>query len=270
MSSLNNKYKFSIFEIISVFLLLLVMFWIVFCLLSIFILGFPAFSKAFCSKEIWFALRLSIFTATVSTAICAFIAIPSSYAMTQMNIPFKRLIRSILELPLSLPYLLLGLCLLIIFSSDFGKILKNYGFKVVFDVNGIIIAQCFVNLPFVIKLIIGSFSEVDKRMILVAGSLGAGKWEAFSTIIFPISKNSIISALILAWSRALGEFGATLMLVGVTRMKTETLPASIYLNVSVGDNSMAMASAIMLLVLSFIASAAINYFESKKTIKVRM
>lgn len=270
MRLLNKRYEFSIFEIISVILLLAVIFWIVCCIFSIVILGFPALSKALCSKEIWFALRLSVFTATVSTSICAFIAIPSSYAMTHMNIPFKKLIQSIVELPLSLPYLLLGLCLLIIFSSDFGKILKSYGFKVVFDINGIIIAQCFVNLPFVIKLISNSFSEIDKRMLLVAGSLGAGKWKLFSTVIFPLSQNAIISALILAWSRALGEFGATLMLVGVTRMKTETLPASIYLNVSVGDNSMAMASAIMLLLLSLISSMGIHYFESKKPTKLRM
>jgi molybdate transport system permease protein len=164
--------------------------------------------------------------------------------------PFKKIVQVIMELPLSLPYLVLGLCLLIVFSSDLGKALKELGFKVVFDKNGIIMAQLIVNLPFAVRFMRTAMSDVDIRLEFIAGTLGASRWIRFRTILLPLCRQSIIAMVVLVWSRALGEFGATLMLVGVTRMKTETLPASIYLNISTGDNGMAMASAILILIIS--------------------
>ena len=79
-----------------------------------------------------------------------------------------------------------------------------------------------------------------------------------TTIILPLSRNSLISMIVLVWSRAIGEFGATLMLVGITRMKTETLPGSIYLSISTGDTEMAMAAATIMLCIAMISLAVIN------------
>lgn len=267
---LKRKKRLHWFEISSMLVLAIVAFWIGACILTIIVLGMPALVRARGSKELWMALYLSLKTATLSTFICGLLAIPSAYALTQIEWPGKKIIRMLVEMPLSLPYLLLGLCLLLLFSTPMGKWLKECGFKVVFDEKGIIIAQCFVNLPFVIKLICNVFNEIDPRMIQVSKSLGADQWIRFKTIIVPLTQNAILAALLLAWSRALGEFGATLMLVGVTRMKTETLPASIYLNVSTGDNQMAMASAILLLLLSFISSAITQYYSQKQKKRVRM
>lgn len=267
---LKIKRRLHWFEIISIILLSIVTFWIGICMLTIITLGLPALIEARKSQELWMALKLSFTTATCSTLICGLLSIPSAYALTQIEWYGKKFIRIIVEMPLSLPYLLLGLCLLLVFSSPIGKTLRELGFKVVFDANGIIIAQCFINLPFVIRLICNVFNEIDPRIVRVSKSLGADKWTQFRTIILPLTQNAIIAALLLAWSRALGEFGATLMLVGVTKMKTETLPASIYLNVSTGDNHMAMASAILLLGLSFISSATIHYYNEKQKKRVRI
>ena len=142
-----------------------------------------------------------------------------------------------------------------VFSSDVGKALKNLGFKVVFDRKGIIIAQLTVNLPFAVRLMKNAMSQIDNRLEFIAGTLGASRWERFYTILLPLCVPSIVTMIVLVWSRALGEFGATLMLVGVTRMKTETLPASIYLNISTGENGMAMACAIILLMISAMSLA---------------
>ena len=120
---------------------------------------------------------------------------------------------------MSLPYIVLGLSMLIIFSSPFGKALKAAGLPVVFSGNGIILAQLVVNLPFAVKLTSAAFRSVDQKLERVAGLLGATPGKCFFTILLPLSKNALISALILVWSRALGEFGATLMLVGITRME---------------------------------------------------
>lgn len=110
---------------------------------------------------------------------------------------------------------------------------------------------------------------MDIRLEFLAGTLGADEWKRFVTITLGLSRGAIVSAGMLAWSRALGEFGATLMLVGVTRMVTETLPASIYLNISTGDNDMAMASATILIIISLITLIITEGTGRKKTASVR-
>ena len=148
--------------------------------------------------------------------------------------------------------------LLILFSSEFGKALKELGFQVVFDVKGIVIAQFFVNFPYAMKMVKTAFMQVDRRLEIIAGMLGASKWKQLTTIILPLSRNALISMIVLVWSRAIGEFGATLMLVGITRMKTETLPGSIYLSISTGDTEMAMAAATIMLCIAMISLTVIN------------
>ena len=212
--------------------------------------GLPSFLQTIRSEEVRFAFRLSVRTASISTVIVMLLALPSAYALTRTSMPFKRAAGLMVELTLSLPYILLGLSLLIIFSSPPGKWLKSQGFKVVFAPAGIVMAHILVNLPYAIRLIRTAFEGSDERLEFIARTLGASSWETFLTILVPLCRGSLISTFILTWSRALGEFGATLMLVGVTRFKTETLPGSIYLSISTGDNQTAMATAMIMLGIS--------------------
>jgi molybdate transport system permease protein len=230
---------------------------------AIIIKGIPYMKYAIYSEEVIFAIRLSLYTASVSTALCILLAIPTAYALTKTNMPFKKLFQVLLELPLSLPNLVIGLSLLLMFSSEVGTWFSTIGFKVIFSKKGIIIVHIFLNLPFVIRIIKTSFQEVDLRLEFIARMLGASKAVSFWTITLPLSKNTIIGAVILTWSRALGEFGATLMLVGATRVKTETLPASIYLNMATGDMGAAMASAVILLFISAISQLLFHRFNRK-------
>lgn len=250
------KDKFSIFNLFELTTVIITIFVIAFTsivLLAILVKGFPFLAETFFSEEVRFSLKLSLYTASLSTFICIILAIPTAYALTRTAFPFKKFFQVIIEMPLSMPYLVLGLSLLIIFSSEWGKVLKDLGFRVVFDKNGIIVAQTVVNFPYVIRFIRIAFEEVDMRLEFIAGSLGASRWKRFITITLPLSKNAIITMIILTWSRALGEFGATLMLVGATRMKTETLPISVYLNLATGDMGAAMASASIILFVSFLS-----------------
>ena len=242
--------KLDLFSFISIVIAIIVMIFISSLVGAIILEGIPNFVLAFKSEEVRFAVKLSFMTSTASTVICMLLALPTGYALTRTNMPFKRFISVLLELTLSMPYLLLGLSLLIIFSSDFGKVLKNMGIKVVFNQLGIVIAQLTVNLPFCIRMVHTALFEVEERYEYIAQLMGASKFKSFITTTLPLCKSSLISAFILTWSRGLGEFGATLMLVGITRMKTETLPGSIYLNISTGNNSMAMATAMIILLIS--------------------
>jgi len=220
--------------------------------------GLQTLPQHLAQAENQFALWLSIKSACISTVLCFCLAIPSAYALTREQLPGKSIIEVILELTMSLPYLVLGLSLLILFSTPWGKELKAAGLPVVFDPNGIILAQLMVNLPFAIKLCVMAFQQVDHKLELVAGLLGASAWQRFRTILLPLCRHALIGSSVLIWSRALGEFGATLMLVGVTRMKTETLAGNIYLNVSSNDLDSAMASAFILLLLAALSLAAAN------------
>ncbi len=249
---MKNK-QFDFFTAICVLLMLIVIGFVGGTVGIIICRGVSSFPGHIANKETAFALFLSMKSACISSVFCFLLAVPTAYVLTHVAIPFRGTIEVLLELTMTLPYIVLGLSLLILFSSPFGKTLKNMGFPVVFNQNGIILAQLAVNLPFAIRLIVMAFKSVDRKMETVAGLLGASPFKRFCTILLPLCKSSFVSAFILIWSRALGEFGATLMLVGVTRMRTETLPGNIYLNVSTNNLDGALASAFILLVLSAIS-----------------
>ena len=252
MRSWNRKRRkrFDLFSAITIGTALLVILFIGSAISAVMVRGLPCFAETIRSEEILSAFRLSVVTASISTVIVMALALPTAYALTRTDMPFKRLSGLMIELTLSLPYILLGLSLLIIFSSPAGKWLKEQGFKVVFSPAGIVMAHILVNLPYAVRLIRTAFEASDQRLEFIAQTLGASPWKCFLTILLPLCRGSLTSAFILTWSRALGEFGATLMLVGVTRFKTETLPGSIYLSISTGNNSTAMATAMLMLMIS--------------------
>lgn len=258
-----KKRKFDIFTTVCMILMLIVVCFVGGTILIIAFRGMEVLPGHLREKETVFALGMSIKTALISSVFCFLLAVPTAYVLTHISIPLKSGIEILLELTMTLPYIVLGLSLLILFSSPAGKALKDAGFPVVFNQNGIILAQLAVNLPFAIKLVVMAFQGVNKKLEAVAGLLGASPFRRFYTILLPLCKNTLVSAFILIWSRALGEFGATLMLVGVTRMKTETLPGNIYLNVSTNNLEGALASAFMLLML-----AAVSLFISNWITKV--
>lgn len=255
--------KSNCFQIIFYILTALTIIFISANVLVIVLEGSQSLLRCISLPETRFAFFLSIKSACFSTVFCFLLAVPTAYVLSRGKLPFGNLAETVLELTMSLPYIVLGLSMLIIFSSPFGKWLKEIGFPVVFSTNGIILAQLIVNLPFAIKLSTTAFHSIDNKLERVAGLLGASEQKIFFTVILPLCKNSLISALILVWSRALGEFGATLMLVGITRMKTETLPGSIYLNVSTNDLGGALASAFILLIMSAISLGIANLFTYK-------
>lgn len=210
-----KKRKPDLFTGICLILMLAVVCFVGGTVLLIAIRGFSVLPEHLREKETIFALFLSMKTALISSLGCFIFAVPTAYILTHIKIPFRGMIEILLELTMTLPYIVLGLSLLILFSSPMGKDLKEAGFPVVFNQNGIVLAQLAVNLLFGIKLVTQAFQSVGSKQEAVAGLLGA-----------------------------------TLMLVGVTRMKTETLPGNIYLNVSTNNLEGALASAFLLLLLA--------------------
>ncbi|MDD3573444.1 MAG: ABC transporter permease [Methanospirillum sp.] len=210
-----------------------------------------ALIRALTSEEILFAIKLSLFTAIISTLLCAAVALPVAYALSRYTFPTSRFMGLIISLPLSLPPLVAGIALLIFFGpSIFGDMLRLIGIDIVYTTTAIIVAQFFVNVPYLIRVMRSAFDSVHPRYEHVARTLGASEPAVFFQVSLPMSRQALLAGLTITWSKAMGEFGAVLMIAGATRMKTETLPIALFLNLSTGDLDLAIASATILLAIS--------------------
>jgi molybdate transport system permease protein len=206
------------------------------------------------TAEIRFAIELSLLTSATSTLLCIGISIPVAYALARYEFRGKSLINTILDAPLALPPLVAGVGLLILFgTTGFGKGLAEQGLVFVFTPLGIVIAQFFVNVPFMFRILKGTFQGINPRYEHVAKTLGCTDGQAFWRVTLPMSKHGLLAGSVITWSKGIGEFGAALMVAGATRMKTETLPISLYLNMSCGELSLAIAAATILIVISLVS-----------------
>jgi molybdate transport system permease protein len=213
-----------------------------------------AFIESLLSGEIQFAIRLSLITSVISTIFCIVVSVPAAYALARYNFPGKNILNTILDVPLALPPLVAGVGLLILFgTTSFGKALAEAGIKFVFTPLGIVIAQFFVNMPFMFRVLRSTFQEINPRYEYVAQTLGSTEAGAFWRVTLPMAKNGLMAGSIITWCRGIGEFGAALMVAGSTRLQTETLPISLYLNMSCGELPLAIASATILIVISLVS-----------------
>ncbi|MBN2204748.1 MAG: molybdate ABC transporter permease subunit [Thermoleophilia bacterium] len=216
--------------------------------------GLPNLWAGLSSPEIRFAIRLSLLTSLASTSLCVAIGVPVAYGMSRLHMRGKGIVTALLDIPLALPPIVAGVALLLLFgTTSAGQWLADMGLKLVFTVQGIVLAQFFVNIPYMLRVMRGTFDDVDPRLEFVARTLGCSRPQAFFRVTLPLAKNGLIAAAIITWARALGEFGAALMLAGATRLKTETLPVSLYLNMGVGDLELALAAASILILISLVS-----------------
>ena len=212
---------------------------------------------ALLSEEILFAIRLSIFTATVATIISILIAIPVAYAISQTQFPGKDIVDSLLDLPIVISPIALGAALLVFFNTPIGAGINNTT-RFVFAVPGIILAQITVISALAIRLLKSTFDSIDPRYEQVGRTLGCSRLQAFFRVTMPLARDGLIAAGILTWARALGEFGATVTLAGATAMKTETLPVAIFLSLASADVEKAIAVIFVLIIIAVAALLTIR------------
>ncbi|MBN2534895.1 MAG: ABC transporter permease subunit [Spirochaetales bacterium] len=215
-------------------------------ILSLFLFSKPGVVlKNILSEEIRFAITLSLLSSLISTFLCALVALPTAYFVVRKKSFIFQIIDIIIELPVAFPPLVAGVGLLILLGPFLGNYLAMIGLKFVFTFNGIIISQFFVAVPFAIKMMKATFQEIDVRYEIVGRTLMAYPFQTFFRITLPLAKKGIIGMLSLTWARILGEFGATMMLVGATRFKTETLPNALFLNMTDGNLDMVIATSLV-------------------------
>jgi molybdate transport system permease protein len=204
------------------------------------------FMETLFSERTLFSIKISLVAATIATLLSLVLAVPSAYALSRFDFKGRHVIDTILEFPLIVSPAALGAMLLIFFNNPLGKWIQDHVAQFVFTFYGIILAQFITTLGIATRLIKAALDEIPHRYEDVARSLGASHLKAFLTVTFPLSKRGIIASAVLAWAKALGEFGATITIAGSMAMKTETLPIAIFMRLSSADIE---ATVVLILVL---------------------
>lgn len=210
------------------------------------------------SPEITAALWLSLWTSAVTVVIGLGFAIPMGYALSRYRFPGHALVDSVVDLPILLPPLVIGLSLLVFFQTAPGRFLEDMGLKFVFQKKGIILCQFLDSASFGIRAVKLAFDGIDPRLEHVAMTLGCGRPGAFFRVALPLARRGIVIGGILIWTRAFGIFGPLMVFVGAVRMRTEVLPTTIYLEQSVGRIEVALAVAMLMIALATVALVTIR------------
>ena len=218
------------------------------------------------SEEIQYAIKLSLITCTVTMFLSLLVAIPLGYFMARFEFRGKKLLDAIIDIPIFLPPLVIGLSLLILFQTAPGQFIESH-VRITYTVYSIVIAQFMVATAFAVRTMYVTFMQIDSRQEQVALTLGCNQKQSFFYVLLPQAKNGILTAASLAWARALGEFGPILIFSGATRMRTEVLPTTVFLEMSVGNIEAAVAVSLIMIVSGFAVLMVVRLFGDKKTIR---
>jgi len=213
-------------------------------------------------------ILLSLKIAIIATSISFVAGTLFAYLINKKNVPCKDLLESLLTLPIVLPPSVIGYVLL----AALGKrgfigafLLEHFGIQIVFTWIGGVIAACIVSLPLMYQNVKAALISIDPIYEKAARTLGSSEWRVFRTVLFPLAWPGIISGTALSFARAMGEFGATMMVAGNIPNKTQTIPTAIYFAVEAGDKQLANALVLVMTVFSFVMIFALNLWLKKKS-----
>jgi len=192
--------------------------------------------------DAWVALALTLKVAGWATALNLLLGVGAGYALARWRFPGRELLDAVLTLPMVMPPTVLGYYLLVLIGSRGplgGWLLATFGIRLVFTWQGAVIASMVVAFPLILKSARTAFESVDPHLERAARTLGLGEAAVFFRVTLPLATRGILAGALLAFARALGEFGATLMIAGNLPGRTQTLSVAIYAAVQAGDDSTA-------------------------------
>ncbi len=216
------------------------------------------------SEEVRFALRLSLLSCTLTTLLALWVAIPAGYVLSRCSFPGRNLLDAMLDIPIVLPPLVIGLGLLVLFQTPAGRAVERI-IPVTFAVPSIILAQFVVACAFAVRTMRVTFDQISPRNEQVAMTLGCSRCQAFWRITLPEARRGVLSAATLAWARALGEFGPILVFSGATRLRTEVLPTTVFLELSIGNIEVAAAVSLMMVATALLVLILARMFGLRGT-----
>ncbi|MEX0865724.1 MAG: ABC transporter permease subunit [Pirellulales bacterium] len=202
---------------------------------------------ALAEPYIQYAVMLSLISCSITTIISIWVAVPIGYLMSRHSFRGKMLLDAVLDIPIVLPPLVVGLCLLILFNFPPFAWIADY---VVYEIPSVILAQFMVACAFAVRTMRATFEQISIRQEQVALTLGASRGEAFWNIVLPQARRGMLAAATLAWARSLGEFGPILIFASTKRGVTEVLPSSVFLELQAGRIHAAAAISLIMVLLA--------------------
>jgi molybdate transport system permease protein len=206
------------------------------------------------------ALGLSLQTATIATVLCMLFGVPVAWLLARTEFPGRRIVRALVTVPLVLPPVVGGVALLLVFGRRglIGSWLDaTFGITLPFTTAGVVLAEAFVAMPFLVIAVEGALRGADSRYEEAAATLGATRWTTFTRVTLPLVAPGIAAGAVLCWARALGEFGATITFAGNFPGRTQTMPLAVYLALET-DLQSAIVLSLVLLTVSVAILAALR------------
>ncbi|MEU4775945.1 ABC transporter permease [Micromonospora sp. NPDC023644] len=197
------------------------------------------------------ALRLSLLTATLATLLCLVLGVPLAWLLARVEFPGRRLVRALVTVPLVLPPVVGGVALLLVFGRRGllgGWLDATFGITLPFTTAGVVLAEAFVAMPFLVIAVEGALRGADGRYEEAAATLGAGRWTTFTHVTLPLVAPGLAAGAVLCWARALGEFGATITFAGNYPGRTQTMPLAVYLALETDVQAAVVLSLVLLTV----------------------
>jgi len=249
-----------------------------------------AMLKVLRDPAIRYSIKLSLVSCSITTILALWVAVPLGYIMSRWQAPRRKpgeprrvfwnwlakgLVDATLDIPIVLPPLVIGLCLLILFQTPLGRVFQRgdisiFGWRlppipITYAVPSVIIAQFAVACAFAVRTMKVTFDQISPRGEQVALTLGCTRGQAFWLVVLPEAKRGMLAAGTLAWARALGEFGPILVFSGATRMRTEVLPTSVFLELSLGRLPAALAVSLLMIAAAVIVLIIVRLAGSETT-----
>jgi molybdate transport system permease protein len=199
------------------------------------------------------AMQLSLECSLWSTALAIVFGVPLAYVLARAEFPGRALVRALVVLPMVLPPVVGGIALLFAFQRNHGLLggwlYDTFGLQFTFSKTGVILAETFVAMPFLVITVEAGLRSMDRRYEDAAASLGANRWTVFRRVTVPLIRPALFAGAALAWARALGEFGATITFAGNIQGRTQTTPLAVY-NLLEFDQGLAITLSLVLLAVS--------------------
>jgi molybdate transport system permease protein len=208
--------------------------------------------------EIQAAIWLTLKSCTIAAILSLWVGVPLGYLLSRYRFPGRWLVDTIVDIPIVLPPLVVGLSLLILFHLRFGDwqletwLRDRVGFPVTYRVPAVILAQFSVACAFAVRTMRVTFDQINPRAEDVARTLGCTRGQAFLQVALPQASRGMIAAWTIAWARSLGEFGPILVFAGATRMRTEVLSTTVFLELSVGNLEAAVAVSLLMVAMAMV------------------
>jgi molybdate transport system permease protein len=208
--------------------------------------------EALSSPNIQFAITLSMISCSITAILSLWVAVPMGYLLARRQFWGKGVVDTLLDIPIVLPPLVIGLSLLILFQTWPGKFFQAHFFTVTYAVPSVILAQFSVAAAFAVRTMRVTFEQISPRAEQVAMTLGCTRAQAFWRVTMPEARRGLLTAATLSWARSLGEFGPILIFSGSTRMRTEVLPTTVWLELSIGNIEAAIAVSILMIAVAVV------------------